>query len=90
MNETGNGTELQVLQVGGVLGAIGGTTDPAIGGSTDSDVGGTTKQSDEFDDAEYSEDITPLILAAQLERSDMIEILMKELPDIHPISRKLQ
>ena len=43
---------------------------------------------DDFDDAEYSEDVTPLVLAAQLERSDMIEILLKEWPDIHPVSRK--
>ncbi len=45
-------------------------------------------EQDDFDDAEYTEDVTPLVLAAQLERSDMIKILIAEWPDIHPISSK--
>ena len=47
---------------------------------------------DMFEDAEYSNHLTPLVLASQLERTDMVRLLLRqeqgEVNPIHPVSSK--
>ena len=43
----------------------------------------------EFADADFSNDMSPLLLAAKLERHDILKLLMERVkPDVHPISSK--
>ncbi len=42
----------------------------------------------EFADADFSTDMSPLLLAAQLDRYDIIKLLMERVKsDVHPVSR---
>ena len=49
----------------------------------------TSDVDEEIDDPAYSDHMTPLVLAAQLGRYELIKMLMENVsPDIHPISRE--